>query len=297
MMAADKQQRYISWFSCGAASATATKLAISEFGKDAVRIVRQDTGSEHPDNERFMAECQDWFGKEIEVHRSDKYVDIWDVFYRTRYLSGTKGAPCTAELKRKVAEGIIEYGKGQQVEILGYTAEEQGRVEKFIAENTERKLYPILVERGLTKDDCLGFVDRAGIELPAMYKLGYPNNNCIGCVKAANGGYWRKIKQDFPDVFWRMAGLERGLDAAINKHYEKITLEDAKAELGKAGDDLNEPDDKVSHKKESFKVLADGQVEVRRRMFLDVMPDDFGRDLRELNIQCGLICMGEHDDA
>lgn len=31
-------QKYISWFSCGAASATATYLALREYGKENVRV-------------------------------------------------------------------------------------------------------------------------------------------------------------------------------------------------------------------------------------------------------------------
>jgi hypothetical protein len=61
-------------------------------------------------------------------------------------------------------------------------------------------------------------ISDAGIELPAMYKLGYMNNNCIGCVKGGIG-YWNKIRQDFPEVYERMAKLERELDVAI-LHYE-----------------------------------------------------------------------------
>ena len=37
-----------------------------------------------------------------------------------------------------------------------------------------------------------------------MYKLGYKNNNCIGCVKG-QAGYWNKIRKDFPDVFDQMS--------------------------------------------------------------------------------------------
>ncbi len=53
-------------------------------------------------------------------------------------------------------------------------------------------------------------IERAGIELPAMYKLGYRNNNCIGCPKGGMG-YWNKIRVDFPEVFERMAALQREL--------------------------------------------------------------------------------------
>ena len=56
----------------------------------------------------------------------------------------------------------------------------------------------------------------AGIEVPAMYKLGYKNNNCIGCVKGGKG-YWNKIREDFPESFDRMAKQERRMGVKILK--------------------------------------------------------------------------------
>ena len=49
-----------------------------------------------------------------------------------------------------------------------------------------------------------------------MYRLGYHNNNCIGCVKGGMG-YWNKIKDDFPEQFDRMAKLERVKNQTIFK--------------------------------------------------------------------------------
>ena len=49
-----------------------------------------------------------------------------------------------------------------------------------------------------------------------MYRLGYNNNNCIGCVKGGVG-YWNRIRVDFPAAFARMAKLERRLGVAINR--------------------------------------------------------------------------------
>lgn len=241
--------RYISWFSCGAASAVASKLALERY-KD-VRIVYFDTGAEHEDNVRFRHQCEDWYNQEIEVHKSAKYEDIWDVFKRTRYLVGVGGARCTTELKRKVAENLLDWGPDQQHEIFGYTVDEQARVDRFIAHNTERKIIPLLVEEGITKEMCYRYVARAGIDLPEMYLLGYNNNNCIGCVKG-QGGYWNKIRVDFPEVFERMAKLERELDVAINKTY-----------------------------------AGDGK---RKRLFLDELPEDFGRGVKPPAIDCGIIC-------
>ncbi len=92
--------------------------------------------------------------------------------------------------------------------MFGYTAEEQARLDRFIDANANVNIWTPLIEKGLGKEDCLAMLKNAGIELPAMYKLGYHNNNCIGCVKGGMG-YWNKIKVDFPEHFDRMAKLER----------------------------------------------------------------------------------------
>jgi hypothetical protein len=59
----------------------------------------------------------------------------------------------------------------------------------------------------MTKPQCLHYLESAGIRRPRMYELGYPNNNCIGCVKGGMG-YWNKIRKDFPETFDRMKNLE-----------------------------------------------------------------------------------------
>ena len=70
-----------------------------------------------------------------------------------------------------------------------------------------RPLFP-LIEKGIDKNMAAGILMSQGIELPEMYKLGYTNNNCIGCVKGGKG-YWNKIREDFPETFTKMSTLER----------------------------------------------------------------------------------------
>jgi hypothetical protein len=71
----------------------------------------------------------------------------------------------------------------------------------------------MLIEKNISKRRCLFMIQEAGIELPTMYKLGYKNNNCIGCVKGGMG-YWNNIRRDFPEAFSHMASLERKLNAS-----------------------------------------------------------------------------------
>ncbi len=221
--------RVISWFSCGAASAVATKLAISE-SKSPVEVVYCHVREEHPDNMRFKDDCEEWFGQEIKVIRNEKYNgSIYEVFEKTKYLVGIAGAPCTRLLKKEMRK---EYERLNDRQVFGYTVEEQDRVDRFIDANADVDLWSILIEKGLTKQDCLAILQRANIELPAMYKLGYQNNNCIGCVKGG-AGYWNKIRVDFPEQFERMANMEKKIGAKILKiGDERIWLSDLPKDAG-----------------------------------------------------------------
>lgn len=202
--------RVVCWFSAGAASAVASKLALAAGGPDVV-VAYTDPGSEHPDNERFLSDCERWLGRPISRLRSDRYRDTWQVWEERRFLVGPTGALCTAELKKRVRFG---FERPDDVQVFGYTAEEGRRAARFREQNPGVDLWCPLIDRGLTKADCLGLLQRAGIELPAMYRLGYHNNNCIGCPKGGMG-YWNKLRRDFPATFTRMSRLERDLGHSI----------------------------------------------------------------------------------
>lgn len=233
------EPRIVCRFSCGAASAVATKLTLRKYDPERVVITYSDTRSEHPDNKRFLADCQRWFNHEIITLASDDYHDIWGVFERERFIVSRLGAPCTGLLKREPTYG---FSRPDDILVFGYTAEEKDRAESFRRQNFEITLETPLIDAGLGKADCLAMIDRAGIDLPVMYRLGYRNNNCIGCPKGGMG-YWNKIRVDFPDVFERMAALQRELGPGSGFFREndgtRIMLDDLDP---KRGDIQNEPD-------------------------------------------------------
>jgi hypothetical protein len=226
--------RIVCWFSCGAASAVATKLAIEQNSKSAnpqpLVVVRCIVREEHPDNDRFAKECSKWFGQPIVDLMNEKYNgSIYETFRQRKYISGIAGAPCTKYLKKELRQN---FECDSDIQVFGYTAEEQDRVDGFIDGNSHVKLWPILIEKGLQHSDCLALVERAGIELPFMYKLGYRNNNCIGCVKAG-AGYWNKIRVDFPLVFTHMAQLSEKIGTKLVKQDgERIFLSQLRPETG-----------------------------------------------------------------
>lgn len=223
--------RIVCWFSCGAASAVATKLAIAEnAGKNELIIAYTEVAEEHPDNRRFLKQCEKWFGQEIQILRNDKYEgSIFQVFEQRKYIVGVAGAPCTRLLKKEVRQ---KFEKPTDRQVFGYTAEEQARLDRFIDANNDVDIWTPLIDKGLSKEDCLAMLKNANIELPEMYKLGYHNNNCIGCVKGGVG-YWNKIRVDFPDHFDRMAKLERKIGATISKlKGERIYLDELDPKAG-----------------------------------------------------------------
>jgi len=202
--------RVVAWFSRGAASAVMTKLAIARYG-DALTIACIGLDTEHPDSARFADDCEAWFGRPVTYLRSDTYADTWNVWESKRYLVGHNGAPCTTELKRRVR---YRWQRTDDLHLFGYCAGEQDRLDHMRETDPGLDLAAPLIDAMLTKEDCLGEIVRAGIELPAMYRLGYENNNCIGCVKGGMG-YWNAVRVDFPAVFDRMARLEREIGHAV----------------------------------------------------------------------------------
>lgn len=235
-------ERIVCWFSCGAASAVATKLAIEENARRTqplpLVVARCYVAEEHPDNERFAAECEKWFGVPILMLQSEKYAgSIYEVFRQRKYISGVQGAPCTLLLKKEVRE---RFQQPNDIHVFGYTTEEAKRIDDFIDANADIRTWFVLQEKGLMHSDTLAMVQRAGIELPVMYKLGYKHNNCIGCAKATGAGYWNKIRVDFPEQFERMATASRLLGVKMTRiGEERISLDDLPAN---AGDYRDEPE-------------------------------------------------------
>ena len=204
--------RVISWFSCGAASAYATYLASKKYPDLQVFYCR--VIQEHDDNLKFLEAFEEKTGIKVETLINEKHQgDIYDVFRKRKFIKGQKGAPCTMLLKKEVR---LKQQLPDDIQIFGYTIEEYERMNDLIDGAPTIILDNILIDNNITKKECLQWVVDMGFELPTMYKLGYNNNNCIGCVKGGMG-YWNAIRVDFPEAFSKMAKLERELGYSINK--------------------------------------------------------------------------------
>jgi len=205
----------VAWWSAGVTSAVACKMALEMYENVELYYIGIDTA--HSDNERFKSDCENWYGKKIKLIKSKEANDQFDVIEKTGAVNTPQGAPCTRILKKEVRyelealHGLSLFNENViNNQVWGFEFEKK-EINRAIRHGQQysytNPLFP-LIEKGINKNQCAGLLLNAGIELPEMYKLGYNNNNCIGCVKGGKG-YWNKIRIDFPFVFKRMAEIER----------------------------------------------------------------------------------------
>jgi len=228
----DKQMTIIGWFSGGIASAVACKLAIDEYGADNVWLYFMETGMHHKDMQRFIGDLEEWAGTHVIQVQNRHYKDPHEVFRKTGYVNGPAGARCTLDQKKQVRYDIeAEYEFDHQIFGFDFSKAEINRGIRFKQQYPyTNPLFP-LIDKQITKSECLGIIKRAGIETPKMYQLGYHNNNCIGCVKGGKG-YWNKIREDFPEYFEKMKESERitGRTAIKGKFLENLDPDEGRHE-------------------------------------------------------------------
>jgi hypothetical protein len=202
-----KEIMIVSWFSAGVSSAVATMMAKPD------RIIYIDIEDQHPDSDRFIVDCERWFGKKIDRLMSP-LKSVERCCYAASFIRGPHGAACTTRLKKRVRKEWEVNNPGRHIYVWGFDAHEKHRADDTVrAMPAFDHLFPILDR---TKSEVHGMLDAAGINRPAMYNLGYQNNNCVGCVKGGMA-YWNRIRKDFPDVFERRAIMERKIGAHILK--------------------------------------------------------------------------------
>ncbi len=228
--------RIVCHFSCGAASAVATKLILSEYDPARVVIYNAFIVEEHHDNRRFLADCEKWFQHPVTVLRDEKYgASVHEVWQQKKVISHPQFTPCSYFLKREVLEPHFKDG---DIHVYGYTADESHRVARFDGCGW---LFP-LIDRNLSHADCLAMVGRAGIQLPEMYRLGFNNANCIGCCRGGEG-YWNKIRDVFPEKFAQVVQIQESIGPTSylfrnRKTGERFGLKDLKIGAGRHDEPL-----------------------------------------------------------
>lgn len=205
--------KIICWWSGGITSAVACFMTIEEYGLDNCQVIMLDTKNEDQDTYRFLKDCEKWYGLKIQKLSSKDYENIQETWYRHKSLNTATGAICSYMLKRRVREKWEkENDFKHQVFGFEFSKKEMNRARQLRQNHAQTKPIFPLIDRKMSKVDCLNFVKKAGLEIPASYRLGFTNNNCLktGCVQGGIG-YWKKIQSEMPIVFEKMAKVEHEL--------------------------------------------------------------------------------------
>ncbi len=222
--------RHLIWWSDGIASAITAAFYLKDHPE--ALIVLCDTGTEDDDNARFRADCMAWLKREVTVLKNPNFEDNYAVWEKRRYMSGVAGAPCTMEQK---VTPRLEFQREGDVHVFGYTHDTRDRV-RF---SNFGKNYPDLIhvapliERGITKANCLALMQDIGIEPARTYEMGFPNANCLGsgCVKATSPDYWSLFRFRFPDRFAKTARVSREIGCRLLEiHKERLFLDELPAD-------------------------------------------------------------------
>lgn len=228
----------VCWFSCGVSSFVACYLT-----KDIDKIIYIHVENQHPDSLRFLHDCEKLLGREIEIIQSDRYASVDDVIERRKYINTPYGAACTQLLKKEVRRKWEKENFEHHTYVWGYDVSEKHRADRIVESLSGYDHEFPLIERVMSKESCHGFADMLELKRPAMYDLGYKNNNCIGCVKGGMG-YWNKIRVDFPEVFERRAKQERVIGHSC---IEGIFLDELEPNRGRIKDEVLEDCDIFCH--------------------------------------------------
>lgn len=283
-----KKPRLVCWYSHGAASLIATKLAIKNQPKlypdHEVIVACIYIQDEMQEPERDSA-VEDFLGQKIVYLKDEKYnASVDTVIKKTRYMSGVYGARCTKELKKAVR---IAWQREDDVHVFGFDCKEgERRINNLYDTEPDIDGYFPLVDEEYTKQDCFSVLTEAGLSMPKMYLLGYHNNNCIGCLKAGGAGYWNKIRIDFPEIFKKRSEQEKLLNVAMVSMSRDKFMRDYPVEFEKMVDEWED------RYKSSNKKRANGEVYIYKVSLIPLryLPPSAGSH-RDLDIgDCGFIC-------
>ena len=278
--------RLVCWYSHGAASLIAAKKAIElapeRYPNHEIVVACIYIKDEYHEPERDSI-IEKFLGHKITYLRNEKYdASVDKVIEKTKYMAGVYGARCTKELKKQVR---YDWQKFDDIHVFGMTSEEEHRIDRMLDSEPELEIFAPLIELSMNKTDCFHVMQDAGIELPMMYKLGYHNNNCIGCLKAVGSGYWNKIRKDFPEVFERRSRQEEMLNTALCSMSRDKFMRDYPEHYKRM---CNEWEDRFKSSKQKRK---GGIIEYKTSLIpLRFPPEDAG-DHKDLDIgDCGFVC-------
>lgn len=204
----------------GAASYCAAKRVLAAQDRESVTLLFADTLMEDPDLYRFLDDAERRLNHP--VTRVSEGRTPWQLFHDEGMIGNTRADLCSRILKRELMDDWVRANTAAPVLYFGFDFTEPQRLEGVRrAKPWARCEAPLLDPPLLWKSQMFDELERDGIEVPRLYRMGFQHNNCGGfCVKAGHAHFARLLHQ-LPEAYAYHEGEERafrertGKDVAI----------------------------------------------------------------------------------
>lgn len=185
--------KHVVMFSGGLGSWLTAKRVAEQHGTDDLVLLFADVASdrsphvgEDEDTYRFIREAAADVGAELVTVADGR--DIWQVFHDDRFLGNTRLANCSKFLKQKPCREWLD-ANADPADTTVYIGIDWTELHRLPAIENGWAPYPVKAPMTepplLDKDDMRAACEAAGIEVPRLYRAGFPHNNCGGfCVRA-----------------------------------------------------------------------------------------------------------------
>lgn len=205
----------------GLASFEAARRVVTKFNRNDVSLLFFDTLIEDPDLYRFLNDIE--IALRIRIERIVEGRNPWQVFRDERFIGNSRADPCSKKLKREVLEKELSsrFPNKNVVLYFGLDWTEVHRMEA-LAPKWEEKGYkvefPLNWKPLLLHDDFKSIVERLGIQIPRLYKIGFAHNNCGGACVKAGIKQWSLLWHTFPSRYLWHERREQDLRKYLGKN-------------------------------------------------------------------------------
>lgn len=211
--------KHVVSYSGGVGSWAAAKRVSEKYGTENLVLVFADTLIEDEDLYRFLDESAANIG--VPITRIADGRTPWEVFKDVRFLGNSRVDPCSAILKRDlIRKWLADNCNPEDTTVyVGIDWMEQHRIERIKARNDVWNYEaPMCDAPIISKADMIDWLSQEGIEVPRLYKMGFPHNNCGGfCVKAGQAQF-AKLLADMPERYAEHEAQEEAIRSYLGKN-------------------------------------------------------------------------------
>lgn len=210
-------QHVVMW-SGGITSWAAARQVVARHGAASTVLLFADTRVEDPDLYRWNTDAVAQLGAQLVTVADGR--TPWEVFDDKRWLGNTRIAQCSHALKQEPCrDWLTEHTDPADTTLyVGIDWTEAHRLPAIV-----RGWQPWTVEAPLMhppyrdKHQHLADARAAGLETPALYRLGFAHNNCGGACVKGGVAQWVRVLEVFPERYARAEAAEQRMRNKLGK--------------------------------------------------------------------------------